>query len=126
MNQSMPRVAVVDDEEPVRKALQRLLRSAGMWVESFASGAEFLERVQTLEPDCLVLDLHMPGLNGFEVQIRLQQTGRRVPVVVMTGHDTPESEQRALAGGASAYLLKPVDDRVLLDAITAAIARGVG
>lgn len=114
---------MVDDEEPVRKALQRLLRSAGMGVETFPSGAEFLDALPTREPDCLVLDLHMPGVNGFEVQSRLAQSGSRLPVVVITGHDTQESQERALAGGAAAYLSKPFDDRVLLDAIAAAIAQ---
>jgi FixJ family two-component response regulator len=123
MNQVRPRIAVVDDEEPVRKALQRLLRSAGMDVETFPCGLEFVESMRTHQPDCLVLDLHMPQLNGFEVQARLALSGARLPVVVITGHDTPESRARALAGGAAAYLLKPVDEKTLLDAIAAAIAQ---
>lgn len=114
---------MVDDEEPVRKALQRLLRSAGMDVETFPSGAEFLDALPTREPDCLVLDLHMPAVNGFEVQSRLAKSGSRLPVVVITGHDTQESQARARAGGAAAYLPKPFDDSVLLDAIAAAIAQ---
>lgn len=116
------RIAVVDDEEHVRKAIQRLLRAADMEVETFPSGAEFLDAMQIGEPDCLVLDLHMPGVNGFEVQSRLRQSATLVPVVVITGHDTPEARARALAGGAHAYLLKPVDERTLLDAISAAVA----
>ena len=113
---------MVDDEGPVRKALQRLLRSAGMNVETFPSGGEFLDAVQMYQPDCVVLDLHMPGVNGFEVQSRLAQSKKLLPIVVITGHDTPEARARALDGGASAYLLKPVDERTLLDAISAAIA----
>jgi len=123
MNPVRLRIAVVDDEEPVRKALKRLLRSAGMDVETYPSGADFLDAMRTREPDCLVLDLHMPGVNGFEVQSQLAQLGTRLPVVVVTGHDTPESNKRALAGGAAAYLLKPIDDRVLLDAIAAAVSK---
>ena len=122
MAQLRSQIAVVDDEEPVRKALQRLLRSVGMDVETFPSGAEFLDSLRTREPDCLVLDLHMPGVNGFEVQARLAQLGSRLPVVVITGHDTPESQARTRAGGAVTYLLKPIDERVLLEAIAAAIA----
>ena len=123
MNAVRLRIAVVDDEEPVRKALKRLLRSAGMDVETYPSGADFLDAMRTREPDCLVLDLHMPGVNGFDVQSQLAQLGMRLPVVVVTGHDTPESNKRALAGGAAAYLLKPIDDRVLLNAIAAAVSK---
>jgi len=122
MSNAPPRIAVVDDEQSVCVALQRLIRSAGMDVETYPSGEEFLKAVQTRRPDCVVLDLHMPKVNGYEVQSRLVQAGARVPVVVITGHDTPESRARALASGAAAYLLKPVDDRLLLDAIAAAVA----
>jgi FixJ family two-component response regulator len=123
MNRMRPRVAVVDDEEAVRKAIHRLLRSAGMDVETFPSGAEFLDAIRTQMPDCLVLDLHMPGVDGFEVQSRLAQSGTRLPVVVITGNDTPECHSRALAGGARAYLLKPIDGSVLLEAIAAAVSK---
>lgn len=121
MSQANRRIAVVDDESSVRKALERLIRSAGMSVTAYASGDEFLAAVALAVPDCVVLDLHMPGATGFEVQTRLAQLAIRVPVVVLTGHDTPESRQRAVAGGAAAYLLKPVDERALLEAIVAAI-----
>ena len=115
------KIAVLDDEAPVRKALERLLRSAGMNVDVYASGADFLDAIGPSTPDCLVLDLHMAGLNGFEVQSRLNDIGAPVPVVVITGHDTPEARARAEVGGASAYLLKPVDEEALLDAIASAI-----
>jgi len=114
-------IAVVDDEESVRIAIRRLLRSANMNAETFSSGAEFLESVKGRLPDCVVLDLHMPQVNGFAVQARLEETGSRVPVVVITGHDTPENRERALAGGAAAYLRKPVDDEALLEAIQQAV-----
>jgi FixJ family two-component response regulator len=121
MSQANRRIAVVDDESSVRKALERLIRSAGMSVATYASGDEFLAAVALAVPDCVVLDLHMPGATGFAVQARLARLAIRVPVVVITGHDTPESRQRAVAGGAAAYLLKPVDERALLEAIVAAI-----
>jgi FixJ family two-component response regulator len=117
-------IAVVDDEDPVRKALKRLLCSAGFDAHTFASGAEFLASLAGEQPDCIVLDLHMARLNGFEVQARMAQSGVRVPIVVITGHDTPESRQRVMSAGASAYLRKPVDDQALLDAVTAAIGTG--
>ena len=121
---SKPRllIAVVDDEEAVRTALRRLLRSASLDVETFSSGAEFLESVKEHQPDCVVLDLHMPQVNGFAVQARLAEVGSRVPIVIITGHDSSESRERALAGGAAAYLRKPVDDRALLEAIQQAVS----
>jgi FixJ family two-component response regulator len=122
VNQDRQTVAIVDDEEPVRRALQRLMVSAGIAVESFASGAEFLASLSTRRPACLVLDLHMPGVNGFEVQARLAKCADPLPIVVITGHDTAESRRRVMEGGAAAYLRKPVDDQVLLDAVAAAIA----
>lgn len=117
----MPLIAIVDDEESIRKALERLLRSAAMDVVTFSSGQPFIDSLVTRQVDCLVLDLHMTGVNGFELQSRLMMTGNRLPVVVMTGHDTPDLKARVLAAGASAYLLKPIDDHVLLSAITDAM-----
>ena len=118
-----PLVAIVDDEAPVGKALTRLLRLAGLSVETFASGAAFLNSLQDRPADCVVLDLHMPQMDGFEVQACLaQQQGPRVPVIVITGRDSPQARQRALAGGAAAYLAKPLDHQTLLEAIAVAIA----
>jgi len=122
VSKTRPLIAVVDDEEPVRIALRRLLRSTDLDVETFPSGAEFLDSLKSHQPDCVVLDLHMPRVNGFAVQARLAETGIRLPIVVITGHDSEETRARALAGGVSAYLRKPVDDETLLDAISAAIA----
>ena len=117
MNKVRQRIAVVDDEEAVRKALDRLLRSAGMDVATFASGTLFLDSLSTRQYDCLILDLHMPEVNGFDVQAQLAELESLLPVIVITGHDTPEACVRARAGGAAAYLLKPVDERTLLNAI---------
>jgi FixJ family two-component response regulator len=114
-------LAVVDDDADVRVALQRLVCSAGFEVETYATGAEFLHSVDDHEPDCVVLDLHMPEMSGFEVQGALAQAHAGVPVVIITGHDTPEAHARALRLGAKAYLCKPVDDNALLSAIGAAI-----
>lgn len=125
MNKTRLLVAVVDDEEAVRIALGRLLRSARIDVETFSSGAEFLESMKEHQPDCVILDLHMPQVGGFAVQARLTEAGIRLPTVVITGHDTDEARERARAGGASAYLRKPVDDQALLDAITDAVRGAV-
>ena len=119
MSVSHPVIAIVDDEESVRKALVRLLRSAEMEAHVFASRAEFLSALAEFSPDCVVLDLHMPQVSGFEVIAAVQ---KRLPVVAITGNGSLEAEARALDGGASAYLLKPVDDCALVKAITAAMA----
>jgi len=121
----MPLLAVVDDDADVRVALMRLISSAGFAVETFASGAEFLRVIEDHEPDCVVLDLHMPEMNGFEIQGALAGHPG-VPVVVITGHDTPESRVRAFALGAKAYLCKPVNDDALLAAIGAAMGAAIG
>lgn len=118
----MPIIAVVDNDPSVRRGLERLLRSAGFSVETFESGAEFLQSADDHEPDCVVLDLHMPNVDGYELQDRLKRGHPDVPVIVMTGHDTPESRLRALSGGAKSYLCKPVDDETLLKSINDATA----
>jgi FixJ family two-component response regulator len=123
VTRTKPLIAIVDDEEPIRKALRRLLRSAGMDVESFPSGVEFLESLTTEWPDCVVLDLHMPVMNGFEVQAQLEDLRVSVPVVIITGHDSDETRALALAGFPVAYLRKPVNDQLLLDAIALALRR---
>jgi FixJ family two-component response regulator len=123
VSKTQPLIAIVDDEEPVRKALTRLLRSAGLDVETFPSGVEFLESLSMRRPDCVVLDLHMPQVDGFAVQARLAEAGNRLPVVIITGHDSDETRDRAMAAHPTAYLRKPVDDQTLLDAIELAIRR---
>ena len=123
MSSVRPLIAVVDDEACVSKALQRLLRLEGHRVETFASGLLFLDWLQRETPDCVILDLHLPQMDGFEVQARLAQKQElRVPVIVITGRDSPQVRQRALAAGATAYLPKPVEDEALLEAIAVAIA----
>ena len=110
-----PVVAVVDDEQPVRRALQRLLRASGFDVRLFATGSDFMSHLEGI--DCVILDLHLPGMSGFEVQEALTERGASVPVVVLTGNDTPANRARSLANGARAYLSKPVDDETLLHAL---------
>lgn len=114
-------IAVVDDEAGVRTAIKRLLCSAGLRVETFAGGDEILASLADHRPDCMVLDLHMPRVTGFDVLERLAQRHMALPVVIITAHDSPQARERALAAGASAYLRKPVDDLTLMEAITAAI-----
>ena len=124
MDQESPHVIVVDDEESVRVGLGRMLRWAGMKVETFGSGEEFL--ASGILPDCVVLDLHMPGMSGFDVQAQLTSIEAPVSIVIVTGQDTPENRERASSAGASAYFTKPVDGKTLVKAITSAVSsRGV-
>jgi len=117
-------IAVVDDEPAVCKALERLLRSAKFEVATFGSGVEFLSSLGTRRPDCVVLDLHMPGMSGFEVQARLvADPAGEIGVVIITAHDSTECRDRAMAGGASIYLKKPCDAQPFLEAVRAAVAR---
>jgi FixJ family two-component response regulator len=122
MVEESTRVAVVDDDFSVRRALCRLLRSAAFDVESFSSGAEFLDDVLNLRPCCIVLDLHMPGLSGRDVQRQLARIGSQAPVVIITGHDSARARAETIALGANQYLTKPVDDEVLVAAIRNAVA----
>ncbi len=118
-------VALVDDDAEVRVALMRLLSSAGFATESFSSGTEFLQSIGKHEqgPGCVVLDLHMPEVSGFEVQEQLLKCQPKMRVVVITGHDSAEARSRALSLGARAYLPKPVDDEALLLAIRGGLQR---
>jgi two-component system, LuxR family, response regulator FixJ len=116
-------IAVIDDEEPVRKAMDRLLRSVGFEVETFEGGEAFLRSLERRVPDCAVLDLHMPQVTGFDVQAGLAVSHPRLPVIIVTGHDTMEARDRAMTGGAKEYLRKPVDDKALLAAIANALGK---
>jgi FixJ family two-component response regulator len=112
------RIAVVDDEASVRKALKRLLQSVGHSVETYDTGGAFLQSLSQNTPDCVILDLHLPGITGFDVLNSLNEGTWKLVVVVITGDDQPGVRQRALALGASAYLPKPLDEKVLLAALT--------
>ena len=113
-------VAVVDDEPSVRKALERLLRSAGFAVRSFGTGAAFLEALREFEPCCLILDLHMPPPSGFEILEILHDAGKCLATVVISAEYSCHTRARVLAYGVRTYFAKPVDDALLLDAVYAA------
>jgi FixJ family two-component response regulator len=116
-------VAVVDDEEPVRKALGRLLRASGLVAECFPSGHAFLGSLTSAQPDCVILDLHMPGLGGLQVLQRLRERQPPLPTIVITGHDEPENQSRCMSLGAIAYMRKPIDDHALLQTIEQAVQK---
>jgi FixJ family two-component response regulator len=120
-----PLVAVVDDEESIRKSLRRLFMAADLDAVVYASGQEFLDSLGDHRPDCLVLDLQMPGLTGLEVQRTLTGIGARFPTIIITAHDEPETRARCLAAGVAAYLCKPLHDEMLLDTISDVMGRVV-
>lgn len=101
----------------MRTALSRLLRAHGFEVVSFSAGADFLHEQDTGAYDCVVLDLHMPGLSGFDLLAQAGLRPMQPPFVVITGHDEPGNAARAQALGAADYLLKPVDRVTLISAI---------
>jgi FixJ family two-component response regulator len=114
-------IAIVDDEECVRKALERLFRSVGHKVASFRSGEDFLYALGICRPDCAILDLHLPGLSGSDIQRCLRRNRNSLPCIIVTGKDEPETRERVLASGAVGYLTKPLDARKLFDMISAAV-----
>ena len=123
----MPRakaaVFVVDDDESVREALGGLLRSAGYAVETFASAQEFLARPPADLPGCLVLDVGLPDLSGLDLQQRMADMNREIPIVFITGRGDVPTSVRAMKAGAVEFLTKPFGERDLLDAIGQAIDR---
>lgn len=117
-------ICVVDDDLNVRRALGRLLKSMGFKVEIFESGPDFLARGQADNCGCLLLDIRMPGMSGFDLWEQLACSGCDIPVIFMTAYGDPRTRERAMAGEAVAHLQKPLDDRSLLDAIYSALERG--
>lgn len=120
MDTNVPWVAVVDDEAPIRRALVRLLRSAGIPAQAFESGASLLEALRASAPCCAVLDVHMPAMSGFEVREQLALVSPHTGVVFVTGRHNPEDHARAQRLGPVAYLRKPMDSKALLDAVSMA------
>lgn len=114
-------ISIVDDDESVRKALQRLIKSVGLKVEAFASAEDFLSRANPYEAACLVLDLQLPGMNGLELQARLLAANYRIPVVFTSAHGDQQARKQALAAGAIDFLQKPFSEKALFDAINSAL-----
>lgn len=110
-------VFVVGDDPSVREAIQSLIRSVGVRVESFGSAQDFLRAKRPDEPACLVLDIRLPGLSGLQLQRKLADADIRIPIVFMTGHGDIPMSVKAMKAGAVEFLTKPFRDQDLLDAV---------
>jgi FixJ family two-component response regulator len=116
-------VAIVEDDCSVRKALGRLVKSAGLPVETFGSAEEFLQAGPGQESACLILDLRLPGMNGLALQDRLAADHRRMPIIFVSAHCDTRIRSQALQAGAFAFLGKPFKDDALINAIRSALSR---
>ena len=119
-----PVVAVVDDDRSVRRALRRVIQADGYTVETFEAAEGFLDWLPQSRPACLVLDIFLDGMSGFDLQNRLAADGVRVPIIFMTAHDDPMTRERVEKSGTDGYLWKPFDDQALLGAIRRAVQSG--
>ena len=123
MNARSAKVFVVDDDVTICVAVSRLIRSAGLQVETFGTAAECLSDDRLRDADCLVLDVHLPDLSGLELQEKLTELGLELPIVFITGRGDIPMSVRAMKAGALEFLIKPFDNQQLLDAIQQGIAR---
>jgi len=116
-----PLVSIVDDDVSVRRSTRRLLLSSGLRAEAFASAEDFLQSGRVSETACLLLDVRMPGIDGLELQRRLSETDRIIPIIFLSARASEEEERRALRAGAADFLRKPVSKEALLHAIRAVL-----
>lgn len=121
MNLAKPSVYVVDDDDSIRAALERLLKSVGLTVKTFPSAREFFDRAAPEWSGCLITDLRMPGISGLDLQDQLNARQLGLPVIFLTGHGTVPASVRAMKAGAMDFLEKPVEDQTLLDAVSKAL-----
>jgi FixJ family two-component response regulator len=114
-------VAIVDDDDLMRSALQGMLKSVGLPSLAFASAEEFLQSGQQQQTACLIVDIRMPGMSGLELQARLNAEHYRIPTIFITAHGDTKMQMQALRAGAVEFLAKPFDDEVLLGSVRAAL-----
>jgi len=117
----VPRISIVDDDPSVRRALGRLVEVAGFDVQTYASGAQALDGGLSSDVACLVVDVYLGDMTGFELSRRLAARGLSAPTIFITAHDDAVTHEEARRAGAAAYFTKPVDGELLVDAINAAI-----
>jgi FixJ family two-component response regulator len=114
-------VAIVDDDDLMRTALQGLLKSAGLLAQSFASAEEFLRSGHQRDTACLITDIRMPGMSGLELQAHLNADQCRIPTIFITAHGDAKMRMQAMRAGAVEFLAKPFDDEALLESVRAAL-----
>src|SRR6202047_1346325 len=114
-------VAIVDDDDSVRSALQGLLKAVGLPAQTFASAEEFLKSSQQHQTACLIADIRMPGISGLELQAKLNAEHCRIPIIFITAHGDAQMRMQALRAGAVEFLTKPFDDEILLETVRAAL-----
>jgi FixJ family two-component response regulator len=114
-------VAIVDDDDLMRSALQGLLKSVGLPAQAFASAEEFLKSGQQHQVGCLVTDIRMPGMSGLELQAKLNADQCRIPTIFITAHGDEKMRMQALRAGAVEFMAKPFDDEALLESVRAAL-----
>jgi FixJ family two-component response regulator len=114
-------VAIVDDDDSVRGALQGLMKEVGFSARAFASAEEFLESGQQQQTACLIADIRMPGMSGLELQAKLNAEHCRIPTIFITAHGDEKMRMQALRAGAVEFLAKPFDDEALLESVRAAL-----
>jgi FixJ family two-component response regulator len=114
-------VAIVDDDDLVRSALQGMLKSVGLSSQAFASAEEFLKSGQQHQTACLIADIRMPGMSGLELQAKLNAECCRIPTIFITAHGDTTMRMQALRAGAVEFLAKPFDDEALLGSVRAAL-----
>ena len=125
MPDAAPKIFVVDDDDSIRRALSRLIRSWGYEVESFADAASFLEAPRPKRASCAILDVHLPALSGLELQAEIAKRGRELPIVFLTGQGDVPKAVRAMQGGAVDFLQKPAPEADLRSAVDRALDRSV-
>ena len=114
-------VAILDDDDSVRTALQGLLKAVGLPAQAFASAEEFLKSGQQHQIACLIADIRMPGMSGLELQAQLNAERCRIPIIFITAHGDAKMRMKALRAGAVEFMAKPFDDEVLLENVRAAL-----
>jgi two-component system response regulator FixJ len=110
-------IHLVDDERAIRRALTLLAKSANFDIDDFASAADFLNSKNVKENDCLILDIHIPGMNGFGLLEELKKRKMKLNVIVLTAYDDPENREKAQSYGVKAFFRKPCDSQALIDTI---------